>query len=511
MIEYLNFENATNQFLFEQMQGYNLTRALINQELTGVFNTQTLRDMRDILEKYQIYFQGSGFQADKGSGDYVPANWHAKKIKMLIDKEARFLFSEPPDITLTDVTSETSDNERIQPNQELISAVLKQNRFSSKLVRAAKDCLIGKRIALVMNFDTETNKISVNFVPSLEFVYETDPADVSKITKFIQFYSIVVNEELSQQRIYKKKWYLENDVCRVVEEIYDGNANLIETIMEDTATMFNYIPVAIIINDGLSGDPFGISDIEALEDTESYYSKLANKDIDSLRKGTDQITYAIDADPRTTKNLSRAPGAFWDLASDPAKEGGQANVGCLDNPMSYSTALDATLQRLNSDMYAQLDVPNTSSEALQGIITSGKTMQAIYWSLMVRCNEKMLDWIPAFEFMAETILDGCQLYPEICRAYISEPVVSDGYRIDVTNSYPILQDETEEKASDLAEIASQVRSRKSYLKKWMNMTDADADAELQQIQLEKQMFEQDSYTAAMMQAVQAAGSEPMEE
>lgn len=503
MIEYLNFENVNNQFLFEQMQGYNLTRALINQELTGVFNTQTLRDMRDILKMYNIYFQGSGFTTDKNNGqDYIPADWHAKKIKMLIDKEARFLFSEPPDITLMDTTSETSDNDRIQPNQTLLSKVLKENRFSSKLVRAAKDCLIGKRIALVMNFDTELNKISVNFVPSLEFVYETDPADVDKITKFIQFYSVVVNEEQSQQRIYKKKWYLENDVCRVVEEIYDGNANLIETIMEDTATMFDYIPVAIIINDGLSGDPFGSSDVEALEDTESYYSKLTNKDIDSLRKGTDQITFAIDADPRTTKNLSRAPGAFWDLATDPAKEGGQANVGSLDNPMSYSTALDSTLQRLNSDMYAQLDVPNTSNDALQGIITSGKTMQAIYWGLMVRCNEKMLDWSPAFEFMAETILDGCRLYPEICRAYIDEDIVLDGYKIEVTNSYPILQDETEEKASDLSEIAAQVRSRKSYMKKWMNMTDADADQELAQIQKEKQMFEQDSYTAQLMKSLE---------
>ena len=353
-----------------------------------------------------------------------------------------------------------------------------------------------------MNFDTNLNKISVTFVPSLEFVYETDPADVDKITKFIQFYSVVVNEEKSQQRIYKKKWYLKNDVCRVVEEIYDGNANLIETVMEDTATMFDYIPVAIIVNDGLSGDPFGSSDVESLEDTESYYSKLSNKDIDSLRKGTDQITFAIDADPRTTKSLSRAPGAFWDLATDPAKEGGQASVGSLDNPMSYSTALDATLQRLNSDMYAQLDVPNTANDALQGVITSGKTMQAIYWGLMVRCNEKMLDWTPAFEFMAETILDGCRLYPEICRTYIDENIVLDGYKIEVTNSYPILQDENEEKASDLAEITAQVRSRKSYMKKWMGMTDADAEQELIQIQKEKEMFEQDSYTAQLMKSLE---------
>lgn len=494
MIEYLSFEDTNNQFLHEQMQGYNLTRALINQELTGIFNTQTLRDMQDILKMYRIYMEGSEFTADKNSSsDYVPSNWHAKKIKMLIDKEARFLFSESPDITLVDTTSQLSNNSRLQANQGLIQKVLSENKFNSKLVRAAKDCLIGKRIALVMNFDTNTNKISVTFVPSLEFVYETDPTDVDKITKFIQFYNVAINEETSQQRIYKKKWYLDNGTCRVVEEIYDGNANLIETITEDTATAFSYIPVAIIINDGLSGDPFGMSDIEALEDTESFYSKLTNKDIDSLRKGTDQITYTIDADPRTTKNLSRAPGAFWDLATDPAKENAQAGVGSVDNPMSYSGALSTTLQRLNSDMYAQLDVPNTSSDALQGIVTSGKTMQAIYWGLMVRCNEKMLDWRPAFTFMVQTILEGCSLYPDIRKAYTDEELILEGYRIEVENSYPILQDETEEKASDMAEVATKVRSRKSYMKKWRGMTDADAEMELKQIQLEKELLEQESF------------------
>lgn len=493
MIEFLNFDEAQTEFIFEQMQGYNLTKALINQELTGIFNTETLRDMSNILKMYRIYMQGASFNTDQSSNDWMPAQWHSKQIKSLIDKEARFLFSEPPDIRLRDLKSDTSDNSRVTPNQTLLQKVLKENRFNSKLVRAAKDCLIGKRIAIAVNFNEE-NGIDISFIPSLEFVYETDPSDVDRITKFIQFYNVTANEDKNQQRIYKKKWYLKNGVCRVVEELYDGNANLMETITADQATRFDYIPVAIVINDGLSGDPFGISEVESLEDTEAYYSKLSNKDIDSLRKGTDQITYAIDADPRTTKDLSRAPGAFWDIATDPAKDGKAANVGTLDNPMSYSTALDATLQRLKSDMHDQLDVPDTSSNALQGIITSGKTMQAIYWGLMVRCNEKMLDWTPAFELMTETILIGSKLYPEIARKYTDEQIVED-YEIIVENSYPILQDETEEKASDMLEVSNKVRSRKSYMKKWMGMTDKDAEAELQQIQLEQQMFEQESYPA----------------
>lgn len=492
MIEYINFANANTQFLWEQAQGYNVTRALINQELTGLFNTETLRDMSSILRAYQIYFNGADFTPD-GATDYTPADWHSKQIKLLIDKEARFLFCEPPDIRLKDTLADTSDYSRIKANEDLLKAVLEQNKFNSKLVRAAKDCLIGKRIALVANFN-EDSGITLSFIPSLEFVYETDEANADVITKFIQFYNLVVNEDKNQQKIYKKKWYMENGVCRVVEELYDGNANLLETLTPDQATKFSYIPVAVVINDGLSGDPFGISETEALEDTESIYSKLSSKDIDSLRKGTDQITYAIDADPKTTKNLSRAPGSFWDIASDIAREGSKASIGTLDNPMSYSPALDTTLMRLRTSMNAAVDVPDTSNEALQGMITSGKTMQAIYWGLIIRCNEKMLDWAQAFRFIVEAIFEGARLYPEIRRMYIDQELASD-YEIIVENNYPILQDENDEKSADLLEVSAKVRSRKSYMKKWMGMTDKDAEAELEQIQREKEMIEAETFPA----------------
>ena len=492
MIDFINFGSANSQFLYQQIQGYNTTRALISQELTGIFNTETLRDMQSILNSYKIYLEGADFVTDASSSEWSTSQWHSKQIKNLIDKEARFLFSEPPDIRLRDLQATTSDNSRIRSNESLLKQVLEQNKFNSKLVRAAKDCFIGKRIAIVTNFN-ETSGITISFVPSLEFIYETDETNIDVITKFIQFYNIVVNDDVNQQRIYKKKWYMYNGICHVVEEIYDGNANLIEAITPDRATKFNYIPVAIVINDGLSGDLFGVSETESLEDTESYYSKLANKDIDSLRKGTDQITYAIDADPRTTKNLSRAPGSFWDIASDIAREGSKAIVGTLDNPMSYSPALDSTLMRLRTSMFGAVDVPDTSNEALQGMITSGKTMQAIYWGLIVRCNEKMLDWSPAFKLVAKSIIEGAKLYPEIRRMYTEQEIVED-YEIIVENSYPILQDESEEKASDLLEIDSKVRSRKSYMKKWMSMTDEDAEAELEQIMREQEMFEQENFS-----------------
>ena len=59
---------------------------------------------------------------------------------------------------------------------------------------------------------------------------------------------------------------------------------------------------------------------------------------------------------------------------------------------------------------------------------------------------------------------------------------------------PLPEDEIEEKQTDLAEVTAQVMSRKSYMKKWRNLTDDEVKEELEQIALERQMIE-DSFQA----------------
>ena len=477
-----------------QIKEFAFTQSLIQQELHGIFGTETLQDMREILELYNIYEMGATFDQDNNSGDYVPADHQFKIIKSMIDKEARFLFGQPPTITLEDteapVKKEGAQN-RIEPNQALVEMVLKKNHFNSKLVRAAKDCLIGRRIAIAVDFSEAG--IDISFMPSLEFIYETDAQDVDRITKFIRFYSTVVNEDKDQQRIYKKKWELnENGRCVITEGLYNGQGVLMEELMPETETPFEYIPCWVIINGGLIGDPFGRSDVEELIEDESWYNKLSSKDFDSLRKGTDQIVYTMDVNPKATKNLSRAAGSYWDLSSDPIEESRTGQVGVLDNSMAYSPALDTTLNRIRGNMYAQFDIPDTTNEALTGIITSGKTMKTIYWGLMVRCDEKLLDWIPALESMVTCIIEGSKIYPEARKVYLdTDPV--EGYLVNIENTYPILEDESEEKSTDIMEVQSQVMSRKSYMKKWRGLSDEDVEAELNQIAKEQEMLKEDTY------------------
>ena len=194
------------------------------------------------------------------------------------------------------------------------------------------------------------------------------------------------------------------------------------------------------------------------------------------------------------RRLPSAPGSFWDIQSDQnGSDPKNASVGMLEASMNYSGALKVTLDRVENSMYSQLEIPNINSEKLQGVITSGKTLKALYWGLIVRCNEKMLTWGPAIEYIIEVILEGAQLYPESVKKHYTESISFTNLEILVENNYPLPEDEAEEKAVDISEVESQTMSRKSYMKKWRNLTDEEVDEELKQMALERQLLE-DSYS-----------------
>lgn len=466
-----------------------IPRNLITEEISGVYGNALLAEFGEIIKYYNIYQWGADFPISN-TEDFIPSDMHYKKIRGLIDKEARFMFAKSPDINLKPVTPNDSDKLKVDNYRKYISEVLKENHFNAMLVKSARDCLIGKRIAIVCNFNEKG--IVVSFVPSLEFVYETD--EYGKLNKIITFYSMNDAVNSADQRIYKKKYYMaDNGFCYVSESVYDGAGTLKEVIIEDTQTKFNYIPAVVILNDGLLNDVSGESEVANLFDYEQYYSKLSNKDIDAERQSMSPIRWVRDMTHESTKDLPIAPGSFWDLTSDKSvSDTVTGDLGILESQMSYSDSLDTTLNRINDTMYETIDMPQINASDLKGIVTSGKTLKAIYWGLIVRCDEKMMAWKYELELLIKCLIDGALLYPEIAKLYIDNPLQKVDYTIDVVNQYPLPEDESEEKTLDLEEVSNQTMSKKAYMKKWRNLTDQEADDEIKQIALERQMLE-DAY------------------
>ena len=463
------------------------------EESTGLKN-----ELTQISALYDIYKNGADFNVEPNE-DYIPSNLKFKKVSNLINKEARFLFGNMPDIVVnpqsdtTDITEELKDN--ITNIQNMLGNIFDENMMESILLKAAKDCFIGKRVACLVNFN-EQSGVTIQFLRSTQFVYETSDNNPNEVKKFVAFITTKYSQKKVDKRIFKKKYELEYEnnepVVYLTEEVYDGTGMLLETPFERQSILLSQIPVAIIVNDGLSGDTVGVSEVEQLMDSESYYSKLSNGDMDAARKSMNPIRYVNDMDVRSTSNLSSAPGAFWDLQTNQNSDNVSPMVGQLTSSLEYSQSLNTTLKRINANMYDTLEMPDVNLENMSGVITSGKGMKAIYWPLIVRCNEKMKTWGPQLKKIVNIIIEGAIVYPDTVQKYTDIDILDMPYEVAIEVNYPLPADEQEEKNSDMSEVDSQVMSKKSYMMKWRGLTDEEAEEELEQIAKETEMLQNSS-------------------
>jgi hypothetical protein len=461
--------------------------AVLDEDISGTLRNEFFQELGEIKHYYKAYDRGIKFTTEGSGGDYVPSNIRYKKIRKIINDEARFMFSSPLDVIINK-NANGSEEERNANTiiNDFVNRVLYKNHFNSNIIKAAKDCFVSKRVCIVVNFDSETG-IKINFLNATEFYYEIDG---DNLTKLVAFFVDVESANASERRIRKKTYEMDNGYCWINEKLYDGAGNMLEELFPMQKSLLTSIPAWIVFNDGLSNDVRGESDVYHLLDSEAAYSRLANADIDAERKSMNPINYTIDASVESTSNLSTSPGSFWDIQSDDnGAEQKNASVGRLESSMSYSAALSSTLERIDNQMHSDMSVPNIDSEKLQGVITSGKTIQALYFPLQVRSDEKMLVWQSALESMVDMIYTGALQYPQSARFYTDETLPRIEIEVTIEANYALPTDEQEEKAIDIQEVTAQVMSRKSYMKKWRGLTDEEADDELRQIALEREILE----------------------
>ena len=457
---------------------------IIMAELGGLYGNEVIKEMNEIIKLYDIY-EGTGQNWIVDEKDYTPTKKKTNYIKKLIKEEARFLFGKTPIFTVQ--VEDDKYQEQVEEINKYINKLLKDNLFEDKLVKGARDCFIGKRIAIKLHADTITKTIRVMFVPSLEFVYEPFEDRVDELKKIIFFHQMNQEQDKSKQIIWKQKYEMVDGKCILNEGFYNGNGDLLETLAVNVDLKLSGIPAYVILNDGLSGDLKGESDVEEILENGIEYNKLASEDLDALKKGMNRIIYGTDVDPEASKHFKLKPGAYWDVSTDIASDGKQAQIGTIDTDFNYDTRMENTLNRIKADMHEVLNIPMINNQDLKGMMTSGKSMKALYWQLITRCEEKMMSWRPALEWMIRAILEMNEVYA------INTLPKLESFDVIVENQYPLQENEDEEMTLDLQKVNAQTMSRKTFIKKWANVTDDIADEELKQIQLEKQMLE-DSYT-----------------
>ena len=468
---------------------------VINSEVPAYQLNDFKKELIEIKDKYLMYQEGVPFIAEGTNGDYVPSSLSFRLVKTLLDKEARFMFSQEPTIQISSVTTEERDGDAAENFQQLVRKVLQKCNFSRDLLKSAKDCFIGKRVACLVDY-SEQDGIQVHFYDSLQFYFEK-AYGTDRVTKFVSFEVVTKSKSSVSRRVLVTKYEEETkgkeSEIYVESALYDGTGAIVENLIERKKIDLDHIPVVIIINDGLLGDVGGVSEIDDLQEYEKTYSWIANADVDTERKGMNPTKYTVDMNPSSTQNLPTGPGAYWDLRSDQTQDNVHPSVGVLNMPMNHTDSVKTTLDRIKTSMYQVVDVPNISEETLVGSVTSGKTLRALYWSLSVRCDEKMKTWKPAISSIVQAIIDYAKLERKGVEEFYKLTGLEDvSLNIKVQENYALLDDETEEKASDMEEIAQNARSRKSYIKKWRSeefQTDDKIDEELMQIAIEQNMFD----------------------
>lgn len=455
---------------------------------------------------------------------YEPAMLKIRKVAKLINKQSRFLFGAEPDILLKlkmDLGEEDEQEDKtLSTTKEMIDNIIEKTAFTSKLFVASKDCAIGKRVAAVINFNPDSG-VTIDFLPSLNFVYEYDSVEQDKLCYFAFFKPLVQATTEGLKDFYIKKVYKlikdplnESEIdrsepipkeyrtrCHVKELVYDDSSHDVteayqransEMTLFDGFIDLDFIPAEVIINNGLLGDTLGVSDVEDLESYESWFNAISDLDIDALRQSMNPTKYTVDMDYTTTAHMTNRPGGYVDLQSDrKAPENIHPQVGVLEASLNFSEPLNDVLKMINKEMYDFVDVPDIDLETMSGVITSGKALKALYWGLIIRCDEKMKTWAPSIARIMNMVLEGCYVYPSIAQRYLGNENFPSRleFEFEIIRNNPLPEDEADEKAIDLQEVNAQVMSRKSYLKKWRKMNDKQADAELVQIAIETNLLD----------------------
>ena len=236
---------------------YESPMKLLLSELSGLYGQAVLKDIGKTIRLYEFYNgAGQDWETPKGL-DYCPTKKRVNLVKKLIKREAGFMFGRTPEITYN---AEDENNEAIARAQEILDDVLKRSGFKNKLVQAARDCFIGKRVAMKVSGGTD-KETRVSFRPSLEFVYSTADDDCDALDKIIFFYQTNNEPERENQRFWRQKYFMRDGRCWLNEGVYNGYGRLLEGGADEN-TGLDFIPCYVIINDGLTGDMMGESDVD---------------------------------------------------------------------------------------------------------------------------------------------------------------------------------------------------------------------------------------------------------
>ncbi len=428
--------------------------------------------------------------------DYKPTQDIRNKTKQLLKKQARFMFSVPPDLQLKPNNLDDSDN--TEALRQYLNDVFENTNFWKNTKKAFLMATIKKRVLLRVEAN-EGQGIGIKYEDIDNFNYKMQNG---KLTEAVFFAEADTNANYDaddgttdSEDEAKKVYYLYRYTYKIapdgitflpqvllMTETYTNNDFDTPANTEIVNTGFSVIPCWLIVNGGELGDDYGESDLEDLIEPQTLYNKRNSDFADSLRFQMFGSTVVIDGDKNDVNRLQIRPNGLQAVrtAQQALEKGHQATVQKQEYSMGNSAAIDAYLDRLDRDMRDILDMPSITDLSN---IPSAKAMRYMYNDLIARCEEKWADWEPIFRMMINFILEASAALniPTFDKNWLALK-----YTLMFTHNYPIPDDSDEDKQTAMSEVTTGVRSAKSYIKEYSD--DEDAVREFNDIIAEKALL-----------------------
>lgn len=465
---------------------------------------------REIIRKDYIFYDGKCKVPIKDVGedkallgqnwevndncDYKPTQEIRNKVKPLLKKQARWMFGVEPTIKFN--PDNKDDKDACEELRKFIEDILDNNNFWPTTKQAFLEATIKKRVLLRVEANPNSPLV-IKYESIEDFYYKEKNGKLLYVTFFEEDDENVLKENDSEKIYYLHTYYYkftQNNEPQAwyKKEIY-FNTELQEDLTKEFDTGFSTIPCWLIKNGGELNDSFGESDVEELMDTQIQYNKTISDFRDALKFQMFGAEAVIDGDENDVNKFTVAPGALHAVKTrdDLVNSGKQAMVQRLEYNMGNSAAIEAYLDRAESDMNFVMDMPRMKELSN---IPSGKAMEYLYNDLIARCEEKWNDWTPAFigmfNFIKEVAL--------VCYSGIyKEEWNKLKYSTLFEHNYPLPSDEEGKKNLAMSEVSAGVRSHQSYIK---DFTDAEnpEDAWNEILQEKAQLTNaQDSFTGGL--------------
>ena len=490
------------------------------KELEEVQKYYEFFDGFDITDMNSDY--GQTWKIDEDKLDYVPTREIRNHVRQLIKKQSRFMMSQEPELIFNPVAE--GREKQAEQKRILFDSILRQSKFWTKATNALTDATVGKRVLMTV-LGNEGESIDVRFYPMPQFSYIVDPKDSSKLLSVDIVYQDERTRGMDKEaqlwhhyRYEMKAGASESGISSALEDneeecwltyvLTDGESNQIyitedgETTIKETSaklvdiednlgntiqvplavkesapTGLSQIPARVILNEPLTNDVYGNSDVKDLITIADNTNRTISDLRDALRFRMFEQPVIIDGSTKSLQGMKIAPNAVVDLKTDTSASigaggGRQAAVTYISSSFNFLPSVQYYLDEAKRSMYELMDQP--LPEKVQSA-PSGVAMQFLFYDLMSRCDGKWVEWDSAIEWlvaMVEEILEKVRVniepLPDNLKSAAQEITT-----LTINHSYPLPSDEQAKRQIAMQEVQTNVRSHQSYIEEFSRNENAE--------------------------------------